>query len=238
MTFSSKAVRKKNLGVLQAAGFDVAPSLPLPDESPRLRPTDEIAGRLAALNAWFVFVTSPPERFPTRLLLDHIREHELEGHLTSEERSHIGMDRGIVRTQLADSAGWRTENVLPLAWILGGAREPSIDGEMLDANTIRSLVLSPPIGGQGEYTAWRRGLRARPVEEVAAMEDLFYCCHNAVRSAQVEQMNAKRPSAKAPRTVPLDFDPIGNGGVIHERRHALTWALAPGVAWEDTDLST
>jgi hypothetical protein len=39
-------------------------------------------------------------------------------------------------------------------------------------------------------------------------------------------------------TVPADFDPIANGGVIHERRHALTWALAPGVSWDDIDLST
>ena len=27
-------------------------------------------------------------------------------------------------------------------------------------------------------------------------------------------------------------------GVIHERRHALTWATSPRVKWDDTDLST
>jgi hypothetical protein len=48
--------------------------------------------------------------------------------------------------------------------------------------------------------------------------------HNAVRSAQLGE-----------DTVPEGFHPIANGGVIHERRHALTWAISPGVSWEKTE---
>ena len=59
------------------------------------------------------------------------------------------------------------------------------------------------------------------------MEDLFYCAHDAVRSAQL-----------GGATVPIGFHPIDDGGGIHERRHALTWALSPGTDWDDTDLST
>jgi hypothetical protein len=40
------------------------------------------------------------------------------------------------------------------------------------------------------------------------------------------------------KTVPNNFDPIGNGGVIHERRHALTWMLSKGTTWDNTDVST
>ena len=36
----------------------------------------------------------------------------------------------------------------------------------------------------------------------------------------------------------IGFDPMGNGGVIHERRHSLTWMLSKGINWEETDLST
>ena len=60
------------------------------------------------------------------------------------------------------------------------------------------------------------------------MEDLFYCAHNAVRTAQM--------GGKA--AVPEGFHPVRDGGAIHERRHSLTWALSPGVEWEETDLST
>jgi hypothetical protein len=36
----------------------------------------------------------------------------------------------------------------------------------------------------------------------------------------------------------LKLRPVGEGGAVHERRHALTWCLSPGVSWSDTDLST
>ena len=62
------------------------------------------------------------------------------------------------------------------------------------------------------------------------MEDLFYCVHNAVRSAQLA-MHEENDDAVG--IVPEGFDPIANGGVIHERRHALTWALSPGVDWDE-----
>lgn len=64
-------------------------------------------------------------------------------------------------------------------------------------------------------------------EKLMEKEDLFYCLHNAVRSAQL-----------GGETVPDGFHPVGNGGVIHERRHSLTWMLSKGVDWEETDLST
>ena len=39
-------------------------------------------------------------------------------------------------------------------------------------------------------------------------------------------------------TVPEGFHPVGDGGTVHERRHALTWILSAGVDWDETDLST
>jgi hypothetical protein len=171
-------------------------------------------------------------------LLDHIRENKLDEHLTAKERSLIELDRAEASAQAGDAAGWRTENSLSLAWVLGGGLMPTIDGAMLDGEKIRSLVVTPSFGGKHEYAAWFDSLRMRPVEEVAAMEDLFYCCHNAARSAQVDLMKAKWWRPRSFKSVPKGFDPIRNGGVIHDRRHALTWALSSGVAWDETDLST
>jgi hypothetical protein len=59
------------------------------------------------------------------------------------------------------------------------------------------------------------------------VEYRFYCAHNAVRSA--------RPGG---RTVPDGFHPVMHGGAVHERRHSLSWCVAAGVTWDDTDLST
>lgn len=59
------------------------------------------------------------------------------------------------------------------------------------------------------------------VHGLPVAKDLFYCAHNAVRSAQLGH-----------DTVPPGFHAVVDGGVVHERRHALTWALSLGVAWE------
>lgn len=58
-------------------------------------------------------------------------------------------------------------------------------------------------------------------------EDLFYCLYHAVKSAQLGH-----------DMVPTGFHPLGNGGVIQERRHSLTWMLSKETDWDATDLST
>lgn len=238
MAFDPRGVRTQNLKTLKAAGFKVASSLPTHDAPRPLRPVGEIAGRFAALSAWFIFICAPERVFPTASLVRHIRDNALEDHLTDDERGVLALDRKEASEEAGDGAGWRMENCLSLAWILGAESAPSIDGEMIQGDDIKQLVESPPIGTPRKYAAWVASLSPRPADTVAAMEDLFYCCHNAVRSAQVEVMNARSGRKLALKTVPKDFDPIANGGVIHERRHALTWALSPGVLWDETDLST
>jgi hypothetical protein len=94
------------------------------------------------------------------------------------------------------------------------------------------------IGGQqvqtlfafaAELAAPDAAIAGAPAErKVQQLEDLFYCVHNAVRSAQLGHADR----------VPEGFHPVRDGGCIHERRHALTWTLSPGVDWDDTDLST
>jgi hypothetical protein len=75
---------------------------------------------------------------------------------------------------------------------------------------------------------WLSEQEALEEETVVVMEDLFYCVHNAARSAMLGDGSC----------VPEDFHPVHSGRVIQIRRQALTWALSPGVAWDDTDLST
>ncbi|WP_349740141.1 DUF4272 domain-containing protein [Maribacter sp.] len=74
---------------------------------------------------------------------------------------------------------------------------------------------------------WIKNQETVSEEKLMQKEDLLYCLHNAVRSAQMGS-----------ETVPNGFDPMGNGGVIHERRHSLTFMVSNGDSWENTDLST
>jgi hypothetical protein len=60
------------------------------------------------------------------------------------------------------------------------------------------------------------------------VEDIFYCVHNTARSAVLGN----------PQFAPEGFHAVIGCGIVQERRQALTWALSPGVEWDDTDVST
>jgi hypothetical protein len=213
--------RQKNLSILLQAGFCVANALPLiRDERGSLRPISEIASRLRALDVLFGWVAYPEERCPSDLLRTYAKTIDAEAWLTEEEHSILGLARGEAQQQHGHNIGWKLENMWPLAWVLGFPTEPPFDGQWIPDEVTRQVQ---------EY-AMRinpKKLTARSYEDVDALEDLFYCAHNAVGSAQI-----------GAKTVPDGFDPIANGGVICERRRALTWCLSPGVDWNDTDLST
>ena len=104
-----------------------------------------------------------------------------------------------------------------LAWVLGYEHTLPLRG-MLEGDLARDLVFQ---------FCPKTNKKARGLAEILAQEDLFYCAHNAVRSAQL-----------GGQTVPPGYDPLLDGRAVQERRHGLTWCLSPGVKWEDTDLST
>ena len=116
----------------------------------------------------------------------------------------------------------------PLAWILGFEETPGIGG-MIDGDTIAGIIqdfLGGTDHGPDELVGSGENV---DLMNVAAAEHLFYCAHNAARSATFSGV---------PDAVPEGFHPVVDGGVVHERRHALTWAMSPDDSWDDTDLST
>jgi hypothetical protein len=190
-----------------------------------LRDPSEIAKRYCCHCAVFAWGSAPPQ-FETPIA-NFIQRNGLNTEFTADEAKIIGMPKEAASEEHAGSVGWRLENMWSLAWLLGMAPEPSaitgqlgedVSGPLLDGFlpefdvTIESLVSSATL---------------QEVEEAIRVEDLFYLAHNAVRSAQIGSEG-----------VPPGFDPIGDGGAIHERRHSLTWALAPETPWDETDLST
>lgn len=200
---SFNAVRARNVEKLRALGFVVAPSLPT-KRARTMKSARAIAARFEALRALFLWVASSKP----------MRRANVAGALTPSEKKTYALARKDARA-FVDTIGWRLENMWPLAWIVGFDEEPRASGDMIDASAIRSMLAFEP-----------EKRIARAEDLVFAMEDLFYCAHNAARSAQL-----------GGKTVPRGFDPIAGTGVIHERRHALTWATSR-AAWDETDLST
>jgi len=98
---------------------------------------------------------------------------------------------------------------------------------MMNGEAIQVILTEYSCPINENVAEWAEAQETITAEQLKQKEDLFYCLHNAVRSAQLGS-----------KTVPDGFDPIGNGGVIHERRHSLTWMLSKDISWEDTELST
>jgi hypothetical protein len=220
--------RAATFATLDARGFRPARWLPTErtvgrPEHDVLRPVDDIARRLLALDALFTWV-SQPRVDPGRVRAYATRNH-LRAAMTPDERALFDASREQA-AHAQGTVGWRLENMWPLAWALGFALVPDVGGAMIDGDVIRALGEFLPNFDQSTDDLLARA-RPRSAAEVCDLEDLFYCAHNAVRSAQLGH-----------DTVPRGFDPTVQGGVVHERRHALTWMISPGVDWDDTDLST
>lgn len=218
--------RPWNLARLNELGFRVADSLPLSDERP-MRPPLEIASRLMALDAVFSWVSASEKDASSEKLRGYVTIGALEGSMTPSELEIWNTPRPGARRAHVDQIGWRLENMWPLAWILGFEPAPDVASGMIDTPIIRAILLEFLPGLTFPPSKLLETAKLRPAAEVSAMEDYFYCAHNAVRSAQL-----------GGKTVPEGFHPVADGGVVHERRHALTWAVSPGVDWDDTDLST
>ena len=216
-------VREASMNECRKAGFKPVNSLPTIKDI-ELRPDIEIARRLHAIKSLVLWLLVSEEDLPNNAILKFIERNDLSSAFTDTEYEIFNLSRDD--EELRNAIGWKFENVWPLAWYFG-YKKPDILGQMMTGEQIQEIFLNHSCKGEELIENWTSNQITRSEEDVIAKEDLFYCVHNAVRSAQLGR-----------DTVPNDFDPQTNGGVIHERRHSLTWMLSKGIEWDDTDLST
>lgn len=220
-----ESIRETNISLLAKAGFTVSPALPLDEEAPLLRPLSEIAKRFLALQAVYCWCSVPQEELSSDAIKIFVATNHLENWFSEGEKKLWATKRSVALEKNAATIGWRLENMWPLAWVLGFEKAPSFDGTMVDQATGQALVVE--FGGALGVSLQdlMNSAKLRSVNDVIVMEDLFFCAHNAATQAQA-----------GAKTVPGGFDAVVNSGVIHERRHALTWCLSPGIDWDDTNL--
>lgn len=224
---TAEVLRARTFAELESLGFRPAKSLPPPDMGKTVRAAEEVAARLMALNATFAWVAFPEKSAASEGIRKYIDRNALRDWMTEEELAILDLSRSEAQMLHVESTGWRLENMWALAWVLGFEPEPDLEPSLVSNEVTRQLVtkFAPGLDRKNGGTQEQRPTRA--VADIIAMEYRFYCAHNAVRSAQL-----------GGSTVPVGFDPIINGGAVHERRHALSWCVAPRVAWGDVDLST
>ncbi|MEM0967335.1 MAG: DUF4272 domain-containing protein [Verrucomicrobiota bacterium] len=223
--------RSTSSSILSADDFSFADWLPTFGERAgighELRSEEEILSRLLCNYVVVSWVSMDDETFPTDGLKGLVEYYSLEESMTEAEKEIMGVDRDVAQIQFGDTICWKMENMWALAWVLGFDEATDVDQGQIGEEVFFSLweFIAPAWKGR---EALNERIELRSLNEVAQMEDLFYCAHNAVRSAQLGNADS----------VPEGFHPVADGGVIHEKRHSLTWVLSPGVDWEETDLST
>ncbi|MEM6684716.1 MAG: DUF4272 domain-containing protein [Bacteroidota bacterium] len=216
-------LRLNNISICLNAGFRPTNSLPTELER-QLRPVVEIAQRLNAIKALVLWLMIPEDHLESERILNFVHNNNLKDVMDEEE---IEILEGARDDQEARNAiGWKFENAWSLAWYFGYAA-PEITGQMMSGEQMQEILQNFTCPLEESIEDWIKDKQTISEEELMEKEDLFYCLHNAVRSAQLGR-----------DTVPNGFDPMGNGGVIHERRHSLTWMVSKGVNWDETDLST
>lgn len=216
-------LRRETLSICLSSGFKPASSLPTEFDR-QLRPAIEIANRLHAIKALVLWLMVPQENLPSEKILTFISQNNLQDLMTEDEKAILSVPRNDEDAR--NSIGWKFENAWSLAWYFGYI-EPEITGQMMTGEQMQDILMNYTCPIDESIQEWIQNKATVSEEDLRRKEDLFYCLHNAVRSAQLGH-----------DTVPINFDPIGNGGVIHERRHSLTWMLSKDVEWEETDLST
>lgn len=224
---TAESLRAKTLADLEALGFRPAHSLPPPDLTQPVRPPAQVAARLMALDALFTWVAFPEKSVATARVQGYLDRNHLRDWLTVDETAVVALSRGEAHQTHVDNIGWRLENMWALAWVLGFEPEPDLEAAQIGEAVSRPLIMEFLPGLDSAVDALVAKATPREAADVIAMAYRFYCAHNAVRSAQLGR-----------DTVPAGFHPIRHGGAVHERRHSLSWCIAPDVAWEDTDLST
>ncbi len=225
-------IRTSSMAILAAGGFHAAESLPTLNHRAgvpaKLRSPRDIALRVMALKALFIWASVPESAVASDRIVGYVDRNGLRKHLTSTELKIISLPREQAMTQHGDTIGWRLENIWALCWLLGYNTPPDpMSGQLPDKIT-ESIILEFLQNLDSSVDDLISRSEPRTLSEVLELEDTFYCSHNAVRSAQTGSTES----------VPADFHPVFDGGAIHERRHALTWAISDGVSWDDTDLST
>jgi Domain of unknown function (DUF4272) len=219
--------RQAILKVIESQGFKVSTSLPT-KKTYDLRPKLEIGRRLWAIKAVMVWVAFVEKELPSEKVHTYVKANGLEKFMSKKEAAMYHLARAAANEQHVSDIGWSMESAWSLAWVLGYPHTPGYDGSMIEDDHIKGIFYEFIPKLTVGFNDWLEERELRKFEDIVFLEDLFYCVHNAARSAVIGRKD----------TVPEIFHPLSNGGVIQERRKALTWALSAGCTWDDTDTST
>ena len=213
------AIREQSVRRLRRWQLADTGSLPLhaDEDFEWVRDAAAVAHRCHAIAAALALA----HRAPVQTVRAAIDEYELEPALGSRELELLRVLEGDEEAdeqmmhQLLVDVSWREEALHALLWVLGLVED--LPPEQMCPKQPAYERLAPGL----DPARAREDLRMRPLSEIAAMLDLYYCLHWHARKAQYHGDVWDYQIAPS---------------VVLERRRALEW-LFQDARWEDVDLA-
>lgn len=223
----AESMRSRHVEVSKEMGLEVAAWMPTAEIRgfTQLRPQKEIVRRLMAAHAAVAWVLAPEEEVPSSVIKRYVKDNGLVRSSFSErEADWIGTSRKDARESMGQ-AGWAMENMWGLAWILGNAPLVCPYEKLVPYSITRHVRDSFFCNFDRSFDELMAASQLQPLELIITLEDFFYCIHNGFRNMCI-------------RSDYRNTHDNERCGLMQERRQALTWALSPGVQWDDADVST
>jgi len=213
------AIREQSVKRLGQWKLSDTGSLPLhsDEDFDWMRGAPAVADRCHAIAAALALA----HRAPVSTVRGAIDEHDLEGSLGARELELLRVLEGDDEVsepqlqQLLVDISWREEALHALLWVLTIVDELPPD-QMCPKQPVYEQLAPGLDPGRA-----RDDLRLRPLLEIAAMLDFYYCLHWHARKAQYHGDVWDYQIAPS---------------VVLERRRALEWLFQDGQ-WEDVDLA-
>lgn len=213
------AIREQSVRRLRRWKLSDPGSLPLhaAEDFEWVRSPDAVADRCHAIVAALALA----HRAPVQTVRNAIDAYDLEPSLGRRELELLRVLEGDEEPdeeelqQLLVDISWREEALHALLWVLRFVDDLPPDQMCPKQPAYEQLAPGLDPGKAPD------GVRMRPLSEIAAMLDLYYCLHWHARNAQYHGDVWDYQIAP---------------GVVLERRRALEW-LFQDARWEDVDLS-
>ena len=204
-----REVRAKSWSIAEKLGYPINENLPLIGLNPVLRKTEDIVGRMLAMN----IVMATAYGFKPELALERLGESNSMNCLTTSESRFIRGGEGD-----AEEIKQEVEALWALGYVVGLTDE--LDPSTYCGSTF--VRMFPDLRSGNGVGTFRTRCVLRPVAEIFQMLDLWYCLHWGMRDAQM------RSTPLPGRVRPY---------VIEQRRRALEWCCSDQT-WEDISLDT
>ncbi len=219
-------MREQHYCMLAERGFECSRWLPI-NRPGQVRPHRQIVARAMAIKAIYCWAADINVDFDHSAIQNYVERNNLQEWLETSELPILHERKHKAVQEYSDLMSGKIESLWSLAWMLGYEYPPSYYGGQLPDDFRDEILWTFLPGFDTSVNEVLAQTRLRADQKIIEAEDIFYCAHNAVESAR-----------NGLPTVPKHFDPNGPGKAIVQRRHALSWALAPDSIWERTDLST